>query len=635
MGFRILHIDLTDSKVWTETTPEEWVPQYLGSRGVNARLLWRELRPHTDPLSPANPLIFGAGLLTGTHCPCSGRIVVTTKSPATNLYLKTNSGGHWGAQLRYAGYSGLVIHGKAKSPVYVQIEDHDVQILSAEEEWGKDIRETNALLRDKLSEGQWETAVIGPAGENLVRFAAIMVSTYHAAGRGGAGAVMGSKNLKAIAVNGTQGLKVARPCEFNDLVMRIRETVLDTPGVARYYNVGTAGSVLPVNELRAFPCNNFTRGYMENAYAISGHRIVDDGYLKRREACFACPISCHRYTEVHGGKYDGTYGGGPEYETLSALGGGCGVDDFEAVVKAGVLANIMGLDTISTGSVIQWLIECYERGIVDRDQVDGLDLAWGNGDAVIALVEKIAYREGVGNILAEGVRQAAEEIGHDSWKWAVEAKGLEQSRVDTRSAKAYALAFAVNPRGPDHLHAMPMAETGLRPDMVSLIEKITGDAKLANPYTTEKRADIVRWHEDVYAVTDSLGLCTFATLSTYVVTPELMAKLVTYSAGPKITEAEIMQAGRRTITLERLLNIREGLSRADDRLPWRLMNEELPDRAGAINSQNELDKMLDEYYALHGWEVATGYPTMEILGKLGLADLGAELQLPSKQGGRG
>lgn len=625
----ILHVDLSTGKSWREPVPEDWVLDYLGSRGFNARLLWNTLKPGIDAFSPENPLIFGAGLLTGTHAPSSGRITITSKSPATGRYFKTSGGGQWGAQLRYAGYNCLIVHGSSSKPVYLYIDDDRVEVREAAHVWGKDVPTADAQLKAEADRRSAQTVCIGPAGENLVRFASVMCSVHHAAGRGGIGAVMGSKKLKAVVASGTQAIEPARPKQFHRLVTEIRDGIPGASGVERYYRVGTAGSVIPVSEMGAFPSRNFTRGRIENAYALSGQRLVEDGYLKRRVACFSCPISCHRYTEIDEGPYAGLRTGGPEYETLAAIGGLCGLDDLEDILRANELCNSLGLDTISAGSVIGWFMECYERGVVEEYPGEPTPV-WGNAEAVATLVENIAHRKGSGDLLAEGSKRAAEKIGQDSYKWAVQARGLEQSSVDTRASKAYALAFAVNPRGPDHLHAQPMAEMGRHTGAIELVARITGDAKHATPRSVEKRADIVRWHEDVFAVTDSLGLCAFVSTSAYPVTPQLMAEMVSLFTGTDVTEEDVMRAGRRTINLERCLNVREGLTRADDRLPWRMMEEESPEHKGFVNSAAELDRMLGEYYALHGWDPATGRPTAATLRALGLADVGAELGIAGK-----
>lgn len=630
---RILHVDLSTGRIWVERLTLDMIRRYLGSRGVNAATLWKSLKPGTDPLGPDNVLIFGTGTLTGTRAPSSGRTTVTTKSPATGLYLKTSAGGKWGAALKFAGYDNLVVHGRASQPVYIDIDQDQVQILPAHHLWGLDVRETTQALQAAAGERKIEVTCIGPAGENLVKMAAIMMSTYSAAGRGGAGAVMGSKNLKAIAVSGRRRVGIHDKDRFKNWTDQVREGLANAPSVKQKTLYGTSGSLAALNELRILPTRNFQGGYFEEAYKLSGQYLVEAGYLKRRLSCYSCSIACHRYTEVDEGTYAGSQSGGPEYETLAAFGAGCGISDTEVVLRANELCNLFGLDTISTASVIQWLIESNERGVLSEAQRDGLDPVWGNGEAVLELIQRIAFRQGVGDLLAEGVRAAASEIGRGTEKWAVEAKGLEQSRVETRSAKAYALAFAVNPRGPDHLHSQPIAEFGIRPLGVDLIERITGSREYANPYMTEKRAEIVVYHEDWYAAVDSLGFCSFPTTADFVISPEIMAGFMSAAVGADITEDEMLHAGRRIVTLEKCFNVREGATRADDRLPWRLMHEESPDREGAINSPEELNKMLDEYYTLHGWDLETSWPTRETLESLDLSSVADELdrlgRLPS------
>lgn len=623
----ILHVDLTRGTWWREAISKEMVRQFLGGRGINARLLWELVKAGTDPLGPDNVLIFGNGLLTGSGAPSSGRTTVTCLSPATNFYLKTSGGGHWGSELKYAGYGHLVIHGRAEKPVYLWIDDDKVEIRDASALWGLDVRATDLAIKQEFGDGDIQTAAIGPAGENLVRFAAIMFSIYNAAGRGGAGAVMGSKNLKAIAVRGSGTVAAARGDRFQELVLEARDSLAADSGYKDLGRYGTSGSLNGVNELRVFPSYNFQRSCVDDVYPLTGHNLTESGYLKRRSACYGCIIGCHRYSTVSKGAFAGAHAGGPEYETMSALGSGCGVLETEAVIKANELCNIYGMDTISAGSVIQWAMESYEKGVIGSQELEGLDLRWGNGQAVVEMVKRIAYRQGFGDLLAEGVKRAAERTGGESYQWAVQAKGLEQSRVDTRSAKAYALAFAVNPRGCDHLHTETFAEFGMSKEARQLIKKITGDEKYANSYLTDKRAEIVRWHEDCYAVTDALGFCAFSTTALYGISPQMMADLYSAATGIEFTEEEIMQAGRRILTQEKCYNVRLGATRKDDTLPWRLMNEPSPDRPDtvAVNSQEELDRMLDEYYTLHEWDVRTSRPKQVTLEKLGLADVAAEL----------
>ncbi len=626
----ILHVDLASGRAWREPVAPELLRKFLGGRGVAAWLLWRLLEPGTEPLGPANPLIFAPGALTGTSAPSTGRTTVTCKGPATGLYLKSSMGGDWGAALRKAGYDYLVVHGASAKPVYIWIDGETVELRPAEHLWGRDVPATDRALKEETGARRAAVACIGPAGENLVRFAAIMCSLYNAAGRGGTGAVMGAKRLKAIAISNRGTVRPAQADEFRRLAKEVREALAVAPHAKRLHTYGTSGTVPAINELRAFPSYNFQRGYCEGAYQISGPYLIEGGYLKKRLACYSCPIGCHRYSTVDAGPYAGAASGGPEYETFSALGAGCGITDTEAVIAGNEVCNALGMDTISAGALVQWAMECVQRGVLSPAETDGLDLSWGNGAAMVELLRRIGYRQGLGDLLAEGVREAARRLGRGSEKWAIEAKGLEQSRVETRSAKAYALAFAVNPRGPDHLHSQPIAEFGVRPEQVRLIERITGDARYANPYLTEKRPQIVRWHEDCFAATDALGFCSFVTTSIYAADEAMMARLYSAGTGLAISEEELMLAGRRIVTLEKCCNVREGATRADDRLPWRLMHEESPDRPGAINSPAELDGMLDEYYALHAWDPATSWPRRETLVALALGDVAEELAAQGK-----
>lgn len=628
MTQRILNVDLNTGRHHVEGVPLEETLRYLGGRGLSARLLYERLPAGIDPLGPDNIMIFAPGTLAGTSAPCSGRTSVTCKGPATDLYLKTNVGGHWGAALRYAGWNYLVLSGAAARPCYLWIDDDHVELRDATHLWGQGTRATERLIKQELGDEEIQVAVIGPAGENRCRFASIMVSRYHAAGRGGAGAVMGSKNLKAIAVRGTQGVRVARPQEFFDLTTRVRWELAQDTGTKSLSAYGTSGSVPALNEIHMLPAYNFRLSHIEGAERLSGQNMVDQGYLKGRVACHACSTGCHRYVVNRTGPFAGVDDSGPELETVMALGAQYGITDIEAVLKANQLCNDYGLDTISTGHVISWALECSMAKLLTDEQTDGLVLRWEDAQVQHELIRRIAYREGfLGNLLAEGTRRAAEKIGGESWKWAIQAKGLEQSAVDTRVAKSYALAFAVNPRGPDHLMTETYAEFGVTEEARKLIEKICGDSKYANPLLTDKRAEIVRWHEDAYAATECLGLCVFTSTAAYAVNPENMAAMLSLALGVKIGEQELMRAGRRTVTLERCFNVREGATRKDDLLPWRLMHEPVPSgpNSGKLTSPEELDMMLDQYYELHGWDKATAHPTPETLCSLGLEFVLADL----------
>ncbi len=622
---KILHVDLSDGKIWEEGLPQEWRELYIGSRGINARLLWDYCKdPGITWDDPKNVIIYAPGALTGTTAPASGRTSVTTVGCTTGLYLKSNTGGHWGAELKFAGYDHLVVHGQSDKPVYIHIEDDNVEILDAKELWGRDIIETDAWLKKKHGEDS-KGLYIGPAGENLVRAASIHCSVYHAAGRGGGAAVMGKKKLKAISVKGTKPVKVKDPKKFAETAEEMRENLRSDSGAISLHEHGTSGSLAGVNELHAFPGKNWQTGYTPNVYPITGQALTEQGYLKRRVACFGCTIGCHRYSTIDQGENAGIASGGPEYETFGALGNGPGIISTEGVLILNETCNRLGLDTISAGTVTQWAIESYERGILKKEDTNGLDLGWGKIDETLKTIEAIAKREGkLGNLLADGLKIATEKIGQDSYKWAIiNAKGLEQSNVETRSAKAYALAFAVNPRGNDHLMTETFAEFGASPEAVELIEKLTGDKKWASPHFTDYRAEIVRWHEDCYEITEALGFCVFTSTAAYGVNPDNMARLFEAATGIPMNEDKIMETGRRVVTLEKAFNVTRGATREHDNLPWRLMNEGAASGPlkGEKNSQEELDQMLDRYYALHEWDKETSWPTRETLEKLSLNDV--------------
>jgi aldehyde:ferredoxin oxidoreductase len=621
---RILNVDLTSNRTWLEEVPGLELPRFLGGRGVAAKLLYKLVRPGINPLGPENPLIFGTGTLTGTSAPSSGRTSVTCKSPATGLYLKVSGGGHLGAELKYAGYDYLVVLGVASQPVYLWIEDDRVSIRDAGHLWGKTTRETDRLIKAERGDQDIETAVIGPAAERQVLFSNIMISVYNSASRGGVGAVMGSKRLKAIGVRGRGGLRVADPEGYFELAAQLRQDLAQDRSSQGLYRWGTIGGV-PMDQAEgALPSHNFGAMGIEGAEKISGQYLEEAGYLTGRESCFACSTACHRFVRSVSSTYGDMKGSGPEYEAAVALGANCGIADAETLMRANQLCNDFGLDVISTGHVISWAMECYQKGLLTGQRSDGLELRFGNGEDQLRLIRRIAFREGyLGDLLANGTRQAAQEVGGDSWKWAIQAKGLEQSSVDTRTAKGYALSFAVNARGPDHLMTEVLAELGYSEEAREAVERITGSKEYADPGRTEKRAELVRWHEDCYAASDALGFCVFTSTSAYTITPQNMAALMSYALGFDLSEDQLTSAARRIVTLERCFNVREGARRKDDVLPWRMMHEPVPSgpKKGMVTDPASLDRMLDEYYSLHGWDLETAIPKQETLEMLGLSEL--------------
>jgi len=621
---RILNVDLTRGETWAEVVPQEEIVKHLGGRGIAAKLLYQRVPGGIDPLGPENALIIGTGALTGTNAPSSGRTSMLCKSPATGLYLKVSVGGHLGAELRFAGWDHVVITGRSSEPAYLWIRDDQVEIRPAGPLWGQGTRAVDARLKEELGDRAVQTAIIGPAGENRVLFSAILCSRYNGASRGGIGAVMGSKNLKAIAVRGEGGLRVAQGEPFYRLADHMRHELAKDPGTESLYDWGTAGSIPGLNEMGMLAARNFSQVTLEGAELLSGQHLQEHEYLIGRESCFSCSTACHRFVRSLDHRWGKVLDSGPELETVLALGSECGIVDTESALVANRLCNELGMDTISAGHVISWAMETFERGLIDAVVTDGLELRFGSPQVVHEALERIAYRRGdFANLLAQGTRRAAAAVGQDSHRWAIEAKGLEQSAVDTRMAKAYALAFAVNPRGPDHLMTETFAEFGLSKEAREVIRKITGDEKYADPHLTDKRAEIVRWHEDVYGASEALGFCVFTSTAAFAVNPENMAQLMSYALGTPFDEEQLMLGGRRMVTVERCFNVREGARRTDDRLPWRMMNERVPagPNQGMITDQPMLDGLLDQYYGMHGWDSATAIPRAETLESLGLLEL--------------
>jgi len=624
---RVLFVDLSTKKIWVQTLPDHYLSEYLGGRGAAALLLWELTGIETKPLSKKNVLIFSPGSLTGTSAPISGRTTISFKSPSTGGYFKANVGGYIGIAIKHTGYDHIVIKGKSNKPVYLYAGVDRVEIRDASTLWGENIKETNRRIKKELENDDLEIACIGTAGENLCNFASIMCSYYNAAARGGGGTVMGSKNLKAMVVNPKGGkVYVSHLSDFTAAVQKGRDASFADSHAEEMKLWGTAATTDQMCDAGLLPTYNFKRQMLKSgAENLTGRHLIKGGYLKRSIGCGSCLFGCHRYTIIKEGKYKGTYSEGPEYETFASLGANLGITDSNVILKANEMANNYGLDTISLGGTIGWAIESFERGVITQKDTGGRELKWEDVETLFFLIEVIVKREGIGDLLAKGVRIASKEVGKDSYKWAVQARGLEQSRVELRGAYSYALAFALNPRGPDHLTTECLAEfgEGFTKEAPGIIKKITGDKKYAYPYLFEKRAEIVSWHEDIYAASDALGYCAFATTACYGVDEDVLSETFNTATGLDLSPQDIMKAGRRIVTLERCYNLREGWSRKCDVLPWRLMNEKAVDLAPkqpnpAIMSPENLGRMLDDYYKLNGWNPKNGFPKKETLKSLGL-----------------
>lgn len=605
-------MDLTEEKVETKDLEVEVAEQYIGGRGLAIRYLIKNLKPKIDPLGEENILVISTGPLTGTLAPSSARYTIATKSPLTGVIGYANSGGHFAPELKYAGYDAIIIKGKAKSPKYLLIQDEKVSIEDASHLWGKDTWETDKILKSEYESSNLQILSIGQAGENKVLYAAIMNNLSRAAARTGVGAVMGSKNLKAIAVSGSGFVEVHNPEEFIEFTNKTLEKIYDDPAYPSLSDYGTSFLVDLAYLGGGLATNNNQFGVFDGYDGISAETFYEK-YKVKSDSCFACPIHCGKYSKVEEGKYAGIEGGSPEYESIVCLGSKCGIGDLATIIYANDLCNRYGLDTISLGDTVAFAMEAYEKGVLKKEDTDGIDLTWGNQDALIELIHKIARREGFGDLLADGTKIASEKINKGSEEYALHVKGMEPPAYDVRTAKAFGLGWATANRGADHLSALPNFELLGYPKEKGV--EWFGSEKAVDPYAWESKARMTVWHENFGAVVDSAEMCKYTCFSAYAVKPDDMTKFLSYATGMELSEEKVMEIGERIYNLERLFNEREGKAKDSDYLPKRFTEEPLP--SGPAKGQVvELDKMLKEYYEIRGW--VNGAPKKEKLKELGI-----------------
>lgn len=594
---QVLRVNLTTGAISKEPLNIQDAQDYIGARGLGTKMFMDEVAPDVEPLSDANHLIFVTGPLTGTLATSGGRYNVVTKSPLTGTIAASNSGGYFGPELKYAGYDAIIFEGRAAKPVYLWIKDDIVELRSAEHLWGKEVPETTDILRAETQDDA-KVACIGPAGENLVKIACIMNDYSRAAGRSGVGAVMGYKNLKAIVVKGSQGIKVAQPEAFMDAIVDARNKLRAHPvtgqGLTLY---GTSILVNILDQTGALPVNNFRdSGTFPGADKVSGESIAAK-HLVRPKGCFGCTIACGRITKIAEGKYKG-FGEGPEYEASWGYGPDCGVDDLAAGIKANHLCNELGLDSISMPTTIACAMELYENGYLSKEEA-GCDLNFGNAEAMVELTRKTAYREGLGDLLAEGSYRLAEKFGHPELSMSV--KKQEMPAYDPRGVKGIGLNYATSNRGGCHVRGYTIS-----PEVLGIPEKLDN-------LTTAGKPGWVKLFQDLTAAVDASGICLFCTFG--IGAPELARQLTT-ATGVDYSVDKVLQAGERIWNLERLFNLKAGLTKEDDTLPPRLLKE--PVKVGPNKGQiNELGPMLAEYYKLRGWD-KNGVPTKEKTAELNL-----------------
>jgi aldehyde:ferredoxin oxidoreductase len=606
---KILRVNLTESKVTEEEIPESMARMFLGGSGLATKYLYDEVKKGTDPLGPENKLIFMTGPLTGTPCPSAGRYSVVGKSPLTGTWAQANSGGFWAPDFKRTGYDGVIFEGVSPKPVYLVCEDGKAELRDAGHLWGQKVPETTDMIQKELGE-QFKVACIGPAGEKLVRIACVMNDTHRAAGRCGLGAVMGSKKLKAIAARGTKKIEIAKPDVFNEVAKKQYDLIRDSMLKVGFETHGTNLLLDMVNVRGGLPTRNWQIGMFEKVESVNGPALTEN-ILKDRVACYACPIACGRISEIKTGKWAGKKGEGPEYESVVLLGPSCDVSDLSAVTMANFLCNEYGIDTISAGSIIAFAMECYEKGILTKEDTGGMEIKFGDGDILVELTEKIGRREGIGDLLAEGVKRVSEKLKKGSEKFAMHVKGLELPAYDSRAAKITGLGYAVASRGGDHMTGYIQGPTFIDTPFL-----VVDDSKIDDVYVPKpKDARVLMNLENALTMFDVTGTCKFMGL---MLDAKEWVDLIANVTGWEFGIEDFKRTGERAVNLSRAFNMRDGFSRADDTLPARLLEEPMPDGPAKGHVVEQLDTLLDQYYQERGWDKETGKPTPEKLKELGL-----------------
>ena len=606
---KILHVNLTDGKIWTEEPNDAFYRRYLGGNGFVGYYLLNKVPKGADPLGPDNVLIFAAGTITGVAIAGSGRSSVGAKSPLSGGYGTAEVGGYFGAELKRAGFDAVVVYGKAATPVYLYLHEGQAELRPADKLWGTTTLECQEAIQEELGSSRVRLAMIGPGGEKMVRYACVINDLRHAAGRSGLGAVMGSKNLKAVAAIGKGAVPVANPDGVKELARWMRDHWKERAWGS--HDMGTNGGLQGLSDMGALPTRNFQDGQFEGAPKINGEALRDTITINR-EACFACPIRCKRVVEVNDDDYQvNPIYGGPEYETVGAFGSNCGVDDLRAIAKAHELCNAYSLDTISTGMCVSFAMECYEAGLITKEDTGGLELNFGNGQAMVELTRMICEREGIGDLLAEGSRAAAERLGERAREFSIDVKGQPFPMHECRTRHGQALGYAVSPTGADHMHNF--WDNGLAMDPppedlqnLGVYESVPTTVLNSTKVRAYKASSNWQW------VHNHLGHCMFIPWSR-----DQLVEVVRAITGWNTNVWELEKAAERGVTMARIFNMREGLSRADDVLPIRMNTYH---KAGKLNEEpvdpEDLQESITTFYGMMGWDPDSGRPVEGTLAEL-------------------
>lgn len=615
---KILRVDLSRSSIEVEDFSEEFYRLYPGGKALAGYILLNEMPPHTDPFAPENVLVIANGLLTGAPVSTATRYVVSARSPLTMGYGESEAGGFWGPELKMAGFEAIVITGRSPEPVYLWIQEGEAEIRPASHLWGHLTAEVQETIRTELGDDKIRVLQIGPAGENLVRFAGLTNDLRHFNGRNGLGAVMGSKNLRAVAVRGRQRYQTLAhdPSTLMNLGRQLAKRVPENPQSWDLQQRGTPGIVEPLNISGILPTRNFRQGAFENVDEVKWEAYESE-LLTARRSCYACAVRCKREVAVDG--QTSVYGG-PEYETVAAFGPNCGVSDLQAIAKANEMCNAYMLDSISTGAAIAFAMECFEHGLIGPQDTGGLDLRFGNAEAMLTMIEWIAKRQGLGNTLAEGVMRAAEKIGGDARIFALHVKGQELPMHDPRGKYNVGIGYAVSEIGADHLvvaHDTMLAN----PDSIPFKNARPLGITVAQPPRSLSEEKMKHFYilEKVTSLEKVIGYCFFGPVPrSYIQIDEVLLS-INAATGWNLTLDDALLIGERATNLARLFNAREGFSRKDDILPERLF-QGLENGAlqGEAMPRDEFEQALSILYVLKGWDPETGNPTSEQLQALSL-----------------
>jgi aldehyde:ferredoxin oxidoreductase len=621
---KVLHVDLTSSKMWVEQPEESFYRKYGGGSAMGLYYILKEMKKNVDPLSPQNMLTMFVGVPTGLPISGQSRMVVNAKSPLTGAIGDSQCGGFFPAQMKFSGYDGIIFYGRSPQPVYLWIKDGIAELRDATHLWGKTTSDAEEIIKRELGDNKVEVAQIGPAGENLVRYASIMNMLNRSNGRTGMGAVMGSKNLKAVVVRGSQSMKAANPKALAQLFRDGTKRIPETPGVQFMTVHGTTGDVAGVQSIGMLPTRNMKEGQFEGYETITGE-LMTETLLKRRDTCFSCAVRCKPVieTEYMGEKVDARYGG-IEYETMATFGSYCANDNMHSIAMANQLCNQYGMDTISCGASVAYAMECFENGLLTIEDTGGIDLHWGNAESIVKIVELVGKREGFGRLLGEGSERLAKHIGRNAADFLITSKGQEAPAHMPQFKRTLGLIYAVNSSGADHQSSEhdPFIEKGNADEMAQRNMAQLGLTEEQEPGSINNyKVRMAATTQRVYSANDSFGLCLFVWgVGWQLYSPQETVDMINAAAGWDLTLDEFLTVGERRINMMRAFNMREGLTRKDDNMQKKFFEplKGTGPTAGVYMTREQFEQMKDEYYLLNGWNLITGNPSLEKLTALGL-----------------